>query len=168
MCPTGRERDLATGGQLLEPGIAIDMQDAAIAGKMGLRPFGLAIGFVKADRRWRFAARPAPLIAYVDPEVPGFRTATPRVEHRDRRVIGEQMIGVEDMASEAVVQGIEPPAGPADPSSQGRTLQIHAVAHKDPRLAVKWKMIGIFADKHMSEQRRGGQPFGDDPFGRVH
>lgn len=41
-CPS---RNLAASGQLLEPGIAIDMQDAAIGGEMGFRALGLAIGF---------------------------------------------------------------------------------------------------------------------------
>lgn len=47
----------------------------------------------------------------------------PGIEHRNGRVVGEQMVGSEHVFPQAIVQCLEPPAGAADPAREGRELQ---------------------------------------------
>lgn len=67
VCPAGCEPNMTLGGQLLEPGIAIDMQGAAVADEMRSGPFGLAIRFIEADDRGRLGACPSALITCMHP-----------------------------------------------------------------------------------------------------
>ena len=87
-----------------------------------------------------------------------------RIEHRDRRVVGEQMVGGKDVLAQSFVQRFEPPARTGNPSDQSRAWQIDAVPGKDLRLPIKWRVIAIFADQHLCEQRWRGQSAGDQPF----
>ena len=65
-----------------------------------------------------------------------------------------------------LMQSFEPPASAADPSGQRRTGEIDAVAGKDLRLPIKRRVIAIFADQYLGEQRRRRQSAGDQPFRR--
>jgi hypothetical protein len=53
------------------------------------------------------------------------------------------------------MQRFQPPAGAADPVAQRGTIQRHALAGEDLRLAIQWQMVGIFADQDMRQQRLG-------------
>ena len=62
------------------------------------------------------------------------------------------------------MQRLQPPAGAADPAGQRRTRKIDAMAGEDLRLPIERRVIAIFADQHLGEQRRRRQAAGDWPF----
>ena len=47
--PTGRQHDVAAGGQSFEAGVAIDLQETLEAFEVSGGPFSLAIGTVEVD-----------------------------------------------------------------------------------------------------------------------
>ena len=63
MAPTSGENDILIFGKLLEPGIAVDMQDAFEIREMRDRPFSLTVRCKQIDRRRRFRSAPRPLLA---------------------------------------------------------------------------------------------------------
>jgi hypothetical protein len=73
------------------------------------------------------------------------------------------MVGGKHAFSQPLMQCLEPPAGAADPSGERRTREIDAVACKDLRLPIKRRVIAVFADQHLGEQRRRRQAAGDHP-----
>ena len=89
--PTGRQHD-ARRDQLLEPGIAIDLQGALEPLQMHDRTLGSAIGAIEVDGRRRIDPTPGPIIAGIDPQAAGLGAAASRIEHWDRRVVGEQLL----------------------------------------------------------------------------
>lgn len=97
MRPAGGKHDIACGGKLLEPGVTIDMQCAVIVFEMLLRTFGPTIGFVMVDGSGRIGSCPSPLVAGINPEPACFRPPPHGVKHRQRCVIGEQMIGSQNI-----------------------------------------------------------------------
>lgn len=64
------------------------------------------------------------------------------------------MIGSEHVPAQSVVQGLKPPAGATDPTGQRGTRQIDAVASEDLRLPIQRRVIAIFADEDLRDQRR--------------
>src|SRR5215472_502671 len=157
MRPTCGKNDVTVRGQLLEAGIAIDVQKALEVFEVSRRPFGFAIGREHVDRRRRCRSSPTALIASVDPETPSLRSSSAGVEYRHRRVIGKEMIGGEHVFAQPLVQCVEPPACATDPSGQRRAVELNAVTRKDLRLPVQRRVVTIFADQHLREQRRGRQ-----------
>jgi len=166
MRPAGRQDHAALVSELLEPGIAVDLKDALEGVEMCLRPDRPAVGLVDVEGCRRIGARPAPLVAGVDPQPAGLGAPAPGIEHRQRRVVGEQLIGREDRLPQSVVQRFEPPAGTADPAGHGGPLQIDALAGEDLGLAVQGEMIAVLADQDVGEQRGAGRAAGDHPLGR--
>src|SRR3546814_3309358 len=66
MRPAGREHDVSLRRETLEPGIAINVQHAFEAFKMGQRTLGFAVGREQIDRRWRCRPAPSALFAGID------------------------------------------------------------------------------------------------------
>jgi len=58
-------------------------------------------------------------------------------------------------------EGLQPPAGAADPVRQGRAIDLDAVPGEDLALPVKWQVIAIFGDQDMSEKTGTGEALGD-------
>jgi hypothetical protein len=81
-----------------------------------------------------------------------------RIEHRDRGVVSEEMIGGEYVFAQSLVQRVQPPAGAANPSGQRGTAEIDAVPGKDLRLPITRRVIAIFTDQHLCERGWCGQP----------
>ena len=92
MRPAGRELDIAALAKPLEAGIAVDLHDTFEPGQMGGRPLGFAIGTVEIDRSRRIGSIPGPIVAGIDPEPAGLGAAAAGIEHRDRSVVGEQLL----------------------------------------------------------------------------
>lgn len=152
MRPTGCERYALARSDALEPGIAIDVEHACKVLEMRDRTLGIPVRREQIDGSRRGWTAPPALLAGVDPQMPGLGLAASRIEHRNRRVVGEQMVAVEHVGGEPFMQRFEPPARTADPSGQRRTRQIDAVAREDLRLPVKRRVIAVFADQHLREQ----------------
>jgi hypothetical protein len=58
----------------------------------------------------------------------------------------------------------EPPAGTADPITQGGTIQHHALTGEDLGLAIQRQRVAIFADQDVRQQRLGRHAAINRPF----
>ena len=63
-------------------------------------------------------------------------------------------------------EGLQPPAGAADPVGQRRAVQLDTVAREDLALTIERKVIAVFGDQHMGEKPGTGEPLGDRPLRR--
>ena len=132
-------------------------------------------------------SRPRTIVGGIAPQPPGFGASTPRIQHRQRGIVGNhfgrgwprfrrqsrwnsQTRGRQNRAQDQLIQRLQPPAGASDPVTQGGTIQVDALAGKDLRLAIERKVVSIFVDQHVCEQRLGRQAAVDRPFrrGRLH
>ncbi len=166
MRPTGGENDISIAGQPLESRVTVNVQDAFEVREMRHRSLGFPVRREQIDRRrWRGAA-PWSLLAGIDPQPSRLGSSTARIEHRDRRVVGEQMVGGEHVFAQSFMQRFQPPTRAANPSDQRRASEIDAVPRKDLRLPIKRRVIAIFADQHLCEQGWCSQSAGDQPFRR--
>ncbi len=166
--PAGCELDVAAVAEPIEAGITVDLNDALELGQMRSGTLGLAIGTVEIDRRRRIGSIPGPVIAGVDPEPAGLGAAAAGIEHRDRRVVGEQLLRGEDVLGEPRLQRLQPPAGAANPVREGRAIELDALPGEDLALPVERKVIAVFGDQHMGEQSREWRgPWRSDAPGRA-
>ena len=151
----GDAGDLADGAgtvEVLEASIAIGMHPAAISGEVILRVLALAVaGEPIPGCRWRGAA-PGAFVAGIGPEPCRLGLAGAGRQHADRRVVGEDRLGRQDMAPDGICEGFQQGGGFADPVGQRRAVQVEPFAVEDLALPVKWKMIGILADQHMGQE----------------
>ena len=104
----------APRGQPLEPGIAIDPQDALKAAEMRRRSLGLTIRAVEVYSRRRLWTGPRPIVARIHPQPACLGPTTAGVEHRDQRIVGEELGGGEDVCREPGMQRLQPSTGVAD------------------------------------------------------
>ncbi len=100
--PAGCQHDGAVFGQPFEAGIAIDLQDTAEPAQVGRRSFGLAVRTVKEHDRWRVRSGPRSVVARIDPEPPSLGPAAAGIEHRDWRIVSEQLVRGEDMVRQTL------------------------------------------------------------------
>ena len=91
MAPAESERDVTALSELRIGAIAIDLQDAAEAREMLGRPRMLAIGGIDIGSAWRGAAGPGPLVARIGPQLALLDAPASGIEHRRRRLVGEQL-----------------------------------------------------------------------------
>src|SRR5215831_15203314 len=104
MGPAGRQDDVTSLRQSLEPGIAIDLQHPTEPVEMAYRALGPAVWAIEVDRRRRVRSAPWPVIAHIDPEPPCARPTAAGIENGQRRVIGEQLLRREHVIGEPRVQ----------------------------------------------------------------
>jgi len=130
------------------------------------RTLALAIGYKHEDGCQRGGAAPRPLVAGVHPQPSSLGAAAAGIEHRHWRVVRKQIVRRKDIGAEPFVQRVEPPACAADPSGQRRAIEIDAETRKDLRLPVQRRVIAIFADQDLREQRRRRQAACDRTLGR--
>ena len=145
--PTSCELESAAIAEPVEAGIAVDLHDAAEPGQVRGWALGFAIRAVKLDRSRRIGPVPGPVVAGVDPEPAGLGAAPAGIQHRDRGVVGEQLLRCEDVPGEPLLQRLEPPAGAANPVGKGRTVDLDALPGKDLALPVERQMIAVFGDQ---------------------
>ena len=161
MSPARRQLDIAAVAKPLEAGITVDLNDAFELRQMRGGTFGPAIGAVEIDRRRRIGPVPGPVIAGIDPEPAGLGAASAGIEHRDRGVVGEQLLRGEDMLGEPCLQRLQPPASSADPVGQRRAIELDALSGEDLALPVERKVIAVFGDQDMGEKTGSGEALGD-------
>jgi hypothetical protein len=101
MRPARGEQNVPVRGERLEPGIPVDLEDAAESVQMSRRPLRLAVRAVEVDGRRRVRSGPGAIVARIDPQPARPRLAAAGIEHRDRRIVGEQLIRGEDMGGKA-------------------------------------------------------------------
>lgn len=130
------------------------------------RPFGTAIGAVEVDGSRRIGAGPRPIVPGIDPQPTGPGPTPSRIEHRDRRVVGEQLLRSEHVLGQPGSQRLQPPGSASYPVGQGRTIELHALAGEHLRLPIEGKMVAVLADQDLGQQAGGRQPLGDGPLRR--
>jgi len=107
------------------------MEHALEVLQMGGRTLSSAVWREEINGGRRLRSAPAALLAGINPETSGLRPPTSGIEHRHRRVVGEQMVRSEHVLAQAFVQRLEPPAGTPDPSSERRTREISCIRLSD-------------------------------------
>src|ERR1700674_4353678 len=91
MAPAESKRDVTALSELRIGAIAIDLQNAAESREMLGRPRMLAVGGVHIGNARRSAAGPGPLVARIGPQLALLDTPASGIEHRCRRLVGEQL-----------------------------------------------------------------------------
>ena len=90
---------------------------------MRSRTFGLAVRREQKTAAGGSGPPHGSLLARVNPKSSRLRAPSTRIEHRNGRIVGEQMVGSEHILAQALVQRLEPPAGAADPAGERRTRE---------------------------------------------
>ena len=127
---------------------------------------GPTIGTVEIDGRRRIESTPRPIVAGINPEPAGFGTTATGVEHRDRGIVGEQLLRGKDVLGEPCLQRLQPPDGAANPVGERRTIQLDALPGEDLALPVKRQVItrtwarrpGLARPLAIGRYSPGGQP----------
>ena len=104
---TGRFLNATIFVELVETGVGIGLKNAAEIAQMLLRMFSLAIGRVgKPHRRSRRSAA-ATIIANIGPEPARLRLPVSRGQHRNRRVVGVQLVSRHHIAAQSFDQWLQ-------------------------------------------------------------
>ena len=136
MAPAEGQLHRVVPGQHLVAAVAVDLQDAGEAVEVSDRLLGLAVGGVDVGHAERIAAAPRTIVAGIGKELPGLGPATPRIEHRCRRLVSEQLgrrlqPGEQPLVHRAQQEGRSP-----HPVGQGRAIERDALAGIDLSLPV--------------------------------
>jgi hypothetical protein len=136
MIPAGCQHDIAALGQPLKGGTAVDLNDALELRQVSSGAFGPVIRAVEVNPRRRLGSVPGPIITSIDPEPGGLGATAAGIEHRDRRVVGEQRLGVDHMPGEPRLQRFQPPHSATDPVGQRRAVELNTLPGEDLALAI--------------------------------
>src|SRR5437868_3739138 len=104
MGPARRQHDIAADAKALESGVTVDLNDTSEVRQMRSGALGPTIGAVKIDGRRRIGSVPGPIITGVDPEPAGLGAAAAGIKHRERRIVGEELLRGEDVLGEPGLQ----------------------------------------------------------------
>ena len=142
--------------EILEPGIAVGVHPAAEASEviLGVLTFPISREPIPGGGRGR--AIPGAFVAGIGPEPCRLGLSRAGGEHADRRVVGEDRLGRQDMTPDGIGEGFQQGGGLADPVGQCRAIQIEAFAVEDLALAVERQVVGILADQDMGQETRAG------------
>jgi hypothetical protein len=102
--PTGGQHDVAARGEPLEARIAVDLEDPAESFEVRGWMLRFAIWTVEVNRRRWIRTDPRSIISRIDPESACLGATATRIEHRDRRVVGEDLVRREHMGGAARLQ----------------------------------------------------------------
>jgi hypothetical protein len=127
------------------------------------RPICLAIGCVDVGDAGRIRPAPRAVIACVCPELACLGASASRIEHRCRRLVGEQLGRSLEHREQAFVHRPQHEGSAADPIGQGRAVKVEALAGINLRLPVQRQVIGIFGHEHLRDRRLGWQSALDQP-----
>jgi hypothetical protein len=147
------EADVALFGERAVAGVAVDLEDAGEAGKMRDRLRRLSIGRIDIGDRRRVGSAPRPVVPRIGPELAGLGAASAWVEHRGRRLVGEQLRRRPEVGENALANRTQVEGGAADPVGERRAVEAQALALVNLRLAIQRQMIGAFGDQHVRHRR---------------
>lgn len=169
MGPAERQAHRVALGEHRVAAIAIDLQDAGEAGEMGDGPFGLAVGSIDIDDAGRIGAAPGTVIAGIGEELPCLGPAPARIEHRRRRLVGEQPGRALQHRQHPLVHGAQQEGRAPDPVGQRRAIEHDTLAGIDLGLTIQGQMIR-FGDQHLGDGRLCRDSALDQPrrCGRLH
>jgi hypothetical protein len=104
-------------GEVVVPGIAVDLQHAVEAGEQRAGVPGAATGRVAVGNRWRIGPAPRSVVARDGPEISGLRLAATGIEHRTARFVAEQLRRSLQQRDQSRVQRLE--FGGSEPRPSG-------------------------------------------------
>ena len=163
MRPAERESDVAPFSQRAIAGIAVDLENALEAGEVRDRLLGLAVRRVDIGDRRRVRSAPGPVVSRVGPKLAGLGPPAPRIEHRRRRLVGEQLRRRPQMRENALVHGPQVERGASDPVGERRAIETNALPLVNLGLAIERQVVGVFGDDHVRDRRLGRQAALDQP-----
>ena len=166
VAPTEGERDVAALSEFRIGAVAVDLQDAAESCEMLGRPRMLAVGCIDVGNAWRSVAGPGPLVACIGPQLAFLDAPASWIEHRRRRLVGEQLGRLLQLLQQPRMHRPQREGGAADPIGQGGAIERDALAGVDLRLAIEWRVVGVFGDQHMRDQCLGRYAVLDQPLRR--
>jgi hypothetical protein len=117
-------------------GVAIDLKGTREAGEMGDRPLRLAIRGVDIDHAGRVGASPGTIVARIGPQLAGLVLPASGIEHRRRRLVGEQLGRALESGEQTLVHRPQQEGGAADPIGQGRAIERDALPRIDLSLPI--------------------------------
>ena len=155
--PAEGEAHVALLGERAIAGVAVDLENALEAGKMRDRLGSLAVGRVDIGDRRRVRSAPGPVVSRIGPELAGLGPTATRIEHRRRRLVGEQLRRGLEMRENPLMDGPQMERGPSDPVGERRAVEANALTRVDLRLAIERQVIGVFGNQHVRHRRLGRQ-----------
>ena len=99
--PAGGQHDIAAHGEPLEARIAVDLEDSAESFEVRGWTLRFAIRTVEVNRRRWIRTDPRSVMSRIDPQSASLGAATAGIEHRNRGVIGKNLVRREHMGGEA-------------------------------------------------------------------
>src|SRR6516164_3058633 len=156
--PAEGERDIALARERPISGVAVDLKDALEAGEMRDRLRRRAVGRVDIGDRRRVGTAPGLIVPRIGPELAGLGPPTPRIEHRRRRLVGEQLRRGLEVRQDALVDRPQMERGAPDPVGERRAVETKALALVDLRLAIERQMVSVFGDEHVATMASVGRP----------
>ena len=163
VAPAEGELHVAPPGQHLVAAIAVDLQDALEAAQMCDRPLGLAIRRIDVGNAGRIGTAPRSIVPGIGKELTGLGPSAPWIEHRRRRLVGEQLGRGFQLVEQPFVHGPQQEGCAPYPVGQGRAIQGNALARIDLGLSIERKMIGELRYQHLGDGRLGRQSAFDQP-----
>ncbi len=102
------------------------------------------------------AAHRRNLLGRLRPQPPGCRLAATGVEHRHRRVVGVDLVGLEHLVTDAADDGVEKRCGLPGPAGQRRAVDVERLRGHHPDLAVQRQMVVEFGNHDVRQRGEGG------------
>jgi len=123
--------------QPAKPRVAIDLEKTTEPFQVSGGVLALPVFAVNTSGGGVTDTTPGPIVDRVAPQPAGLRLSLARIEHRQRRVIGEHLGRGQNRAQDPLVQRRQPPAGATDPVAQCGMIQRHALTGEDLGLTVQ-------------------------------
>ena len=123
-------------GQPVIAWITVDLQDAVKAGEEGFGIFTRPTRGIEVDHTGWVLAAPWPVIACKSPEISCFGFTAPRIQHRGRGFVHEQLAGLFQVFSQPVHHRLQMERRVSNPIRQHGAVQIKTCARQDLALAV--------------------------------
>ena len=92
-----------------------------------------------------------PLVADVSPQPACFGFTGAGREHRQRRIVGVDLVPRQDMLAQRIHQRIKQRARCAYPTGQRGALDLHALPRINLRLAIKRLVVAELRNQHMRQ-----------------
>ena len=140
-------------GQPLEAAPAVDLQHAGVVGQHLAGAVPDPVLGVDVGHRRRQVALPGAVVPGEAPEIAGPGPALAGRQHRQARVVAEQLGRTQHAGEQQLPQRLQPPCRPAHPVRQGGAVEMDAVALQDLGLAVQRQAVVVLRHRHLGQQR---------------
>ena len=146
--------------------IAVDLEDAVESFEHPLGVLAAASRRVMIDHDRRIGAAMAAVVAQNGPQIARLRLAAAGIENRRPSLVHEQAAGQLHQRAHALDDRREVEGCRSHPIGQNGAVEHDAVAREDLRLAVERHVLAELGDRHLRQQRLGGDAALDQMRGR--